>query len=129
MVDEKRRERLKAILTDRKRQLWNELRGELFGTLGKEYNAQFDRPMDLGDQSLADLLEDMGLAVADIRRAELTRMDEAERKITAGTYGLCEECGVQIPEERLAVLPFTPCCVACQERREEPLRPPAGLKL
>ena len=129
MSEKERQERLKGILLERKRTLWNELRNELFQTLGKEYNAQFDRGMDPGDQSLIDLIEDTGLKVTDIRREELTRMEEAERKLTEGTYGICEECGGVIPEERLAVVPFAPCCVDCQERREKPLRPLPGVTL
>lgn len=128
-MDRERQERLKGILLERKRTLWSEVRNELFQTLGKEYNAQFDRGMDLGDQSLVDLIEDTGLKVTDIRREELTRMDEAERRLAAGTYGTCEECGGVIPEERLALVPFAPCCVACQERREKPLRPLPGVTL
>ena len=55
-----RKDAFREILLERKRQLWTELREELFGRLGEEYHAQFDSSLDVGDQGLADLLEDVG---------------------------------------------------------------------
>jgi RNA polymerase-binding protein DksA len=44
--------------------------------------------------------------------AALTRMDE-------GRYGRCEDCGGEIPQPRLEVLPFALRCVDCEAKREE----------
>ena len=55
-----RKDAFREILLERKRQLWTELREKLFGRLGEEYHAQFDSSLDVGDQGLADLLEDVG---------------------------------------------------------------------
>jgi DnaK suppressor protein len=46
------------------------------------------------------------------------QLDQALRKLDEGTYGLCEDCGGQISEARLKVLPFAQRCVACQEKAE-----------
>jgi len=113
-----RQERLKKILVDKKRKMWNDLREEIFNKLGREYNKQFDNPQDLEEQSLVDMIEDVGLAIADIRREELTEMDEAIRKLEDGTYGICEDCSTEIDEARLKVVPLTPCCVTCQAKKE-----------
>jgi DnaK suppressor protein len=115
---QERQERLRKALTEKKRKMWNELRYEIFNKLGSEYNKQFDMPQDLEDQSLIDVIEDVGLAIADIRRQELTRMDETIRKLEDGTYGVCEDCGEDISEERLKVMPFTIHCVECQKKTE-----------
>ena len=112
--------RLHALLMDEKRKLWNRLRMELFETLGNELHAQYDIPQDIGEKGIIDLLEDTGLAVADIRRQELTLMDEAVRKLAEGSYGICEDCGEDIAEARLRVVPCAFCCVRCQEKREGP---------
>lgn len=119
-----RQARLGEILREQKRRLWTELRDELFRSTGEELHSQFDFPQDLGDQGIMDLLADTGLSVADIRREELTRMEEAERKLEEGSYGICEECGREIDEGRLAVVPYALYCVKCQERREGPSHPP-----
>ncbi len=115
-----RYKRLKKMLIDRKRRMWNELREELFRKLGKEYNTQFDNPHDIEELALIDLIEDTGLAIADIRRRELEQMDEAIKKLDDGTYGVCEVCGEEIDEERLRVLPFTTVCVNCKAKEEGP---------
>jgi DnaK suppressor protein len=120
MVDKKslRYERLKKILLDNKRKMWIDLRQEYFETLGKEYRDQFDNPQDMEDLSLIDLIEDTGLAVADIRRGELTQMDEALDRLEDGTYGLCADCGQEIDGQRLKVMPFAVYCVSCQREKE-----------
>ncbi|MCM2357181.1 MAG: TraR/DksA family transcriptional regulator [Geobacteraceae bacterium] len=123
-----RQAKLRALLVETKRRLWNELRDELFRKTGEELHSQFELAQDPADMGLIGLLEDTGLAVADIRRQELTRMDEATNKLERGTYGLCEECGVEIDEKRLAVAPLVLCCLDCQKRREGPSYPP-GVKI
>ena len=126
MASEKteRNQLLKEVIMERKRKLWNELRAELFGKLGEEYHDQFDIAMDDAERGLDDLLEDTGLSIADIRRQELTQMEEAERRLSEGTYGLCDECGEEIDTERMKVVPYTRYCVRCQERSEGPTYPP-----
>ncbi len=115
-----RKARLTEVLLAEKRRLWNEVRRELFDTVGEELRSQYDLPQDVGDRGLIDTLEDTGMAVADIRRQELTQMDEALGRLEEGRYGFCTECGAEISEERLRVAPYAPCCVSCQTRLEGP---------
>lgn len=115
---EERQVRLKIFLVEEKRKLWNELRVELFDTLGEGLHSQHDIPADLAERSVLSLLEDTGLAVIDIRREQLTRMEDALLKSERGVYGICEECGNEIDEARLRVAPYAPCCAGCQQQRE-----------
>ena len=123
--EKERQERLREILREEKRRLWQELRSEIFRDQEK-LHAEYDIPRDIGEQSMLDVLSDTGLAVAEILRERLTRMEEAERKLEEGTFGLCEDCGVEIEEERLRVVPYAVRCVRCQERSEGPSYPPEG---
>ena len=50
--------------------------------------------------------------------AELSRVNEALRRIIEGTFGLCEDCAGPIGRDRLELLPTTSRCVECQERAE-----------
>jgi RNA polymerase-binding transcription factor DksA len=59
------------------------------------------------DQSL---LEDVEQEIADVQRA-LVRLDR-------GTYGRCEACGAQIPDERLAAVPAARLCLEHQAEAE-----------
>lgn len=53
----------------------------------------------------ASLLEDA--------RRDLEELDAAERRLDAGTYGVCEKCGRQISEVRLDALPAARRCIDC----------------
>lgn len=43
---------------------------------------------------------------------------EALERIEAGTFGRCEGCGCEIPEERLRALPYTSYCIHCERTLE-----------
>ncbi len=47
------------------------------------------------------------------------KIDYALMKIESGTYGVCENCGAQIPFERLRARPVTTMCFECKELEEE----------
>ena len=118
-----RMERLVELLREEKRRLWNELRSDIFRDQEK-LHTEFDIPQDIGELSMLDVLADTGLAVADIHRERLTRMEEAEQKIIDGTLGICEDCGVEIDEDRLRAIPYASRCVRCQELSEGPSHHP-----
>lgn len=117
-MDKERKERLKANLLELKRKLWVELREEYFKKLGEEYSEQFHNPQDVEDLSLIDLIEDTGLTIADIHKERLIQLEEALRKLEEGTYGICDECGKEIDDERLKIMPFATLCVKCQSKKE-----------
>jgi RNA polymerase-binding transcription factor len=119
-----RQTELRVLLLEKKRAIWNEVRNDLFRNTGEELHRQFEIALDPAERGLVDLLEDTGLNVTDIRRQELTAMDEALGRLEQGTYGRCEECGLEIPEERLRVMPFARYCLIDQQKHEGPAYPP-----
>jgi RNA polymerase-binding transcription factor DksA len=59
---------------------------------------------------------------------EIETIDLALNKIDADTYGICEGCRKSISQERLALLPATPYCIACSLKQGEgPKVPPATI--
>lgn len=51
----------------------------------------------------------------------LRQIDRALSRIAIGTYGVCLHCEDDIPEKRMAAVPWAAFCIACQEmidRRE-----------
>ncbi len=118
MPKKMRQDRLRTLLQERKRKLMAELHDQLFNKLGDEYHGEFDKALDAGDVSCVDLLQSVGIKLVDICQEELVKMDEAERKLRQGTYGICEECGREISEERLAAVPYAVRCVEDEERFE-----------
>ena len=89
-------------------------------TLARDLEALFAASRD----SNADDEHDPEGATIGFERAQLTALlaaareriaevDDALRRVDAGTYGTCEGCGQAIAEERLAVRPFARRCMAC----------------
>lgn len=49
---------------------------------------------------------------------EAQQVQDALQARASGTYGVCQECGRQIPPERLEARPEATLCVDCQRRLE-----------
>jgi DnaK suppressor protein len=56
-------------------------------------------------------LTDVG--VADRLEAIEARLERALAKIAEGSYGICDDCGSEIPEGRLRSVPESVLCVEC----------------
>ena len=100
-------------------------RQELERRLG-ELKARIDRIEDELEQPLSDsfseqavereeeeVLEDLGAAGVQ----EVRMIEAALKRIAAGTYGVCVNCGEPISEERLDIVPATPLCRDCAAQR------------
>jgi DnaK suppressor protein len=64
---------------------------------------------------------DVEIAVEKNERDLLRQVDAALRRVEAGTFGACEDCGQEIARARLEVIPYTPYCVACSRQHEAEL--------
>ena len=47
------------------------------------------------------------------------QIDYVLQRIDSGKYGICEDCGKQIPPARLKAVPFAFLCVECKQRDEK----------
>ena len=61
---------------------------------------------------------DLELALDDRETTEIRLVDAALARIEAGNYGLCTDCGVEIPQARLHAAPEAARCISCQEKIE-----------
>ncbi len=61
---------------------------------------------------------ELEFAVDDRETTELSEIDAALRRIEAGVYGLCIDCGVEIPAARLHAAPEAMRCIVCQAQME-----------
>ncbi|QKS71180.1 TraR/DksA C4-type zinc finger protein [Paenalkalicoccus suaedae] len=59
------------------------------------------------------------LALDEQSRDQLYEIDQALAAIEDGSYGTCKECGKDIPEERLEIVPTTLYCVDHAKEMEE----------
>jgi DnaK suppressor protein len=72
-------------------------------------------------RSLADV--EMHASLIEQGEFRLKAIDRAFSRVDQGRYGVCEDCGEEIPLERLSAVPFTVCCVSCQQARNRRRRP------
>lgn len=60
-----------------------------------------------------DVTDDEAALQADAIEGRLAAVDEAIHRIDSGGYGVCLECRLAIPNERLEALPATALCRSC----------------
>jgi DnaK suppressor protein len=74
---------------------------------------------DLNDQATAEVDQHCMLSLKERERNLLKQIDEALARLTANRYGICEECGEEIPLRRLQARPMTTLCITCKTLQEE----------
>ena len=117
--EEERKATLRRALINRREEIVKEAKVEISKYIRGETKQLVDTALDDGDWSIIDLSEDISLKQLSTHRETLIKIDEAIRKLNEGTYGKCEDCGEEISEERLRVLPFAIYCRDCQEKKEQ----------
>ena len=113
-----RHDRLGRMLHAKRAELFVALRREFGERLEDDALTSQDEKIEIGDRSVSVLGEDVELERLEMKRRALRQIDEALGRLEDDTYGVCEECGSEIAEERLEILPFATRCVECEHRRE-----------
>lgn len=113
-----RKENLRRLLIQRRDEILKEAKTEIKKYISGEKRQLVETVVDDGDLSVIDLSEDISLRQLSTHRETLIKIDAALRKLAEDTYGICEDCGDEINEARLKVLPFAIFCRDCQENRE-----------
>ena len=108
-----RHQALKGMLEVRRQEIVDKLR-----TIREAMPDQRLDVQDAEEQAVTDFAKDMEFALVQMKADTLSRIDEAMRRLEAGTYGECAECGTEIPAARLKALPFAVLCRDCQEQEE-----------
>jgi RNA polymerase-binding protein DksA len=74
---------------------------------------------DFSEQAVEREHEEVLDALGEAGRRELSQINRTIARIDTGEYGICAECGIEIPEARLKVLPNSEYCVACAEKLDK----------
>ena len=115
---ERRWEVLHKMLVGKRQEIIKEIEGSLGQSLTEDQQRRLESARDVGDQALMDLERELGISLMEMRNRRRQSIDEALTRLHEGTYGVCAECGVEISEKRLQVVPFAKLCVECQSRVE-----------
>ena len=113
-----RREALYRMLTTKRQEVMNQIGESIAQSLTADQQRRLEAAMDVGDQALMDVDRELGISLLEMRNRTRQLIDEALARLADGTYGLCAECGVELSEKRLALVPFAKLCVDCQSRQE-----------
>ncbi len=116
---EERNQRLREILLSKQSEVERDIRQHLARQIGPENEHRLDSALDQGDLSSIDMGEGVDLALLEMRNKTRKAIGHALQRLGEGTYGYCEECGGEIEEKRLKVMPFAQLCIICQRKKEE----------
>ncbi len=112
-MDEAKRRQLRALLEQRRERLVSE------GPAKIEPNRKDPTTVGVADedeQALSEMLQTLASARNRDSAREVREIDRALRKLRdePDEYGVCEDCGDDIPDKRLTVMPWAAYCAECQ---------------
>jgi len=87
----------------------------------RDEEATFDTD-DLPDEfdlASSEYAQSLTFRLRDREKFLLSKIDKALKKIEAGEFGVCEECGEEISIKRLEARPVTTLCIRCKEEQEK----------
>ena len=109
---------LQAALEQRKLALQQQLAGRMDGELAR-LPAVEEIETSPADSASNRTLNQLEMEADEHKQAQLSSIRHALAKIDEGSYGLCDNCGNEIPFSRLNARPEAPLCIACQTRLEK----------
>ena len=74
---------------------------------------------DEADMAATAQAKERSMWLANDQKQRLAQIDQALARIAAGTYGICDNCGQPIAQERMQVVPHATFCIQCQSKLEK----------
>ena len=112
-MDKEKLAYFREFLNERLRVLFNEAEKTVTGMTNDK-----DPFPDPTDRANLETDRNFELRIRDRERKLILKIKEALARIEDGTFGVCEECGQEISEERLKVRPVTTLCIECKTKAE-----------
>ncbi len=71
------------------------------------------------DLATGEISRELDAKITMRQHKQLKEIEDALERIKLGEYGICEDCGEPIPEQRLRLFPAARLCVRCQEEMDQ----------
>ena len=113
MLSTEQKEYFRKFLSQRLEDLLEEANRTVLGMTDQKQN--FPDPTDRASMESERNFE---LRIRDRERKLIAKIREALERLENGTFGICEECGEDISEERLKARPVTTLCIECKKKQE-----------
>ncbi len=114
---------MKENTVERYKKALLKMRKELVGDYERVVGAsveEFGSDMpDINDEASRTVSRRILLEIGDKNFDAINQIEGALERIENDQYGICVECGEEIPEKRLELLPYAERCVECKERLEK----------
>jgi RNA polymerase-binding protein DksA len=109
-----------ALLEERKRveAALENLQEETSGSLSEESGEETAYDNHLADTATETYDRELDYTLEENSGHVLAEIDAALKRIEEGTYGICTNCGKEIPVDRLEALPWATLCIDCQRGLE-----------
>jgi len=114
-MNSKKLEQYRKMLLDRRQELAADLRQK--SEQGKDRD-NFTVG-DSVDEAEASFEVDFDLTMKESMIRQIKEIDEALERIKEGNYGTCENCGEDIPQDRLRARPNARFCIRCKSEMEK----------
>jgi DnaK suppressor protein len=113
-MEKERLEYFRELLNERMKTLLEEAEKTVTGMTNER-----DTFPDPTDRANLETDRNFLLRIRDRERKLIGKIKEALARIDDGTFGICEECGDDISEERLKARPVTTLCIDCKTKAEK----------
>ena len=113
-MEKERLEYFRELLNERLKTLLEEAEKTVTGMTNER-----DTFPDPTDRANLETDRNFLLRIRDRERKLIGKIKEGLARIDDGTFGICEECGEDISEERLKARPVTTLCIDCKTKAEE----------
>ena len=113
-MDKKTVEKFKSILLEKKRNLLSQLMNA-----SDEYKKFMEnKGGDIADEATDTYEKYLLYDLCINERQELDDINDVLQNIEDKTFGICEDCGVEIEKKRLEAKPYAKYCIRCREKKE-----------
>jgi RNA polymerase-binding protein DksA len=73
---------------------------------------------DFAEQATQRENDDVLNALNEDAKHVVSQINSALHRIESGDYGICTECGAEISEGRLDIVPYAALCIKCAEKSD-----------
>jgi DnaK suppressor protein len=91
---------------------------DLLASMRVERNIDAIEKGDEIDLATDEISRELDARISMRQHRQIKEIEEALERLKHGEYGMCDECGEPIPEQRLRLFPAAKLCVRCQEEAD-----------
>lgn len=113
-MDDKQLKKFKSQLEEMQKKIMDDVERTL-----NDMTTQAGNIPDPNDRATVESDRNFELRIRDRERKLMNKIEEALKRIEAGEYGICEDCGEDITIKRLEARPVAKYCIDCKTKQEQ----------